>query len=148
MISVEKITDKFSRLDEFLAILRGLQSTSLNTFLKDKILIGSAKYYLQVSIECCLDIANHIIAAERFRAPKDYADSFKVLEENGIVTAEYGTKLRQMAKFRNRLVHLYGDIDDAYVYGFISKALQDIASFKTVIAAKCFSLAAPDTQSK
>ena len=135
MISVEKITDKFSRLDEFLAILRGLQSTSLNTFLKDKILIGSAKYYLQVSIECCLDIANHIIAAERFRAPKDYADSFKVLEENGIVTAEYGARLRQMAKFRNRLVHLYGDIDDAYVYGFISKDLQDIASFKTVIAA-------------
>ena len=148
MISVEKITDKFSRPDEFLAILRGLQSTPLNTFLKDKILIGSAKYYLQASIECCLDVANHIIAAERFRAPKDYADSFKVLEENGIVTAEYGARLRQMAKFRNRLVHLYGDIDDAYVYGFISKDLQDIASFKTVIAAKVLSQAAPDNPSK
>lgn len=148
MISVEKVTDKFSRLDEFLAILRGMQSTPLNTFLNDKILIGSAKYYLQVSIECCLDIANHIIATERFRAPKDYADSFKVLEENGIVTAEYGTRLRQMAKFRNRLVHLYGDIDDAYVYAFIGKDLLDIASFKTVIAAKVLSLAAPDNQTK
>jgi uncharacterized protein YutE (UPF0331/DUF86 family) len=147
MISVEKITDKFGRLDEFLAILRGMQSTPLDTFLKDKILVGSAKYYLQVSIECCLDIANHIIAAERFRAPKDYADSFKVLEENGIVTAEYGTRLRQMAKFRNRLVHLYGDIDDAYVYEFISKDLQDIASFKTVIGAKVTSLAVPDNPS-
>jgi len=147
MSSAEKITEKLSRMDEFLDILRGIQHIPLDQFLKDKILIGSAKYYLQVSIECCLDIANHIIAAERFRAPKDYADSFKVLEENGIVTAEYGTKLRQMAKFRNRLVHLYGDIDDAYVYGFIGKDLQDIASFKTVIAAKVLSLAAPDTQS-
>jgi uncharacterized protein YutE (UPF0331/DUF86 family) len=71
-----------------------------------------------------------------------------VLEENGIVTAEYGTRLRQMAKFRNRLIHLYGDIDDAYVYEFISKDVQDIASFKTVIAAKVLSQAAPDTQSK
>jgi len=148
MISVEKITDKLSLLDEFLAILRGMQLTPLEAFLKDKILIGSAKYYLQVSIECCLDVANHIIAARRFRAPKDYADSFKVLEENGIVTAEYGARLRQMAKFRNRLVHLYGDIDDAYVYGFISKDLQDIASFKTVIAAKVLSQAAPDNPSK
>jgi len=136
MISVEKITDKFSRLDEFLSILQGMHGISLDAFLKDKILIGSAKYYLQVSIECCLDIANHIISAERFRAPKDYADSFKVLEEHGIVTAEFGLILRQMAKFRNRLVHLYGEIDDAYVHEFIRKDLHDFTSFKEVVADK------------
>jgi uncharacterized protein YutE (UPF0331/DUF86 family) len=136
MVSVEKITDKFSQLDEFLLILKGMQSTPLEAFLRDKILIGSAKYYLQVSIECCLDIANHIIAAETFRAPKDFADSFRVLEEDAILNADQGAKLRQMAKFRNRLVHLYGEIDDAYVYEFISKDLQDILDFKKVIAAK------------
>ena len=136
MVSVEKITDKFSQLDEFLLILKGMRRTPLEAFLRDKILIGSAKYYLQVSIECCLDIANHIIAAETFRAPRDYADSFKVLEEHAILNADQGTKLSQMAKFRNRLVHLYGDIDDAYLYEFISKDLQDILDFKKVIAAK------------
>ena len=75
-------------------------------FLKDKILIGAAKYYLQVSIECCLDVANHIIAAEGFRAPKDYADSFRVLEERDVFGEDLAIKLRQMAKTRNRLVHL------------------------------------------
>ena len=136
MVSTEKITDKLSRLDEFLALLKVIQNSPSDTFLKDKILIGSAKYYLQVSIECCLDIANHIIAAENFRAPKDYADSFKVLEENSIINADQGNKLRQMAKFRNRLVHLYGEIDDAYVYEFMTKDIQDIVNFKAVIAAK------------
>jgi uncharacterized protein YutE (UPF0331/DUF86 family) len=145
MVSVEKITDKFSQLDEFLLILKGMLSTPLEAFLRDKILMGSAKYYLQVSIECCLDIANHIIAAEIFRAPKDYADSFKVLEEHGILNAAQGSKLSQMAKFRNRLVHLYGDIDDAYLYEFISKDLQDILDFKKVIAAKF--LSPPDESS-
>ena len=105
-------------------------------FLKDKILIGSAKYYLQVSVECSLDIANHIIAAEGFRAPKDYADSFKVLEEQKVYGEKLGTKLRQMAKFRNRLVHLYGEIDDAYVYEFISKDLRDITDFKKAITGR------------
>lgn len=119
MASIEKISDKFRRLDEFLAILKGMQGTPLDVFLKDKILIGSAKYYLQVSIECCLDVANHIIASENFRAPEDYADSFKVLEENDLLDPEEGIKLRQMAKFRNRLVHLYGEIDDAYVHNFM-----------------------------
>jgi len=139
MVSIEKITDKFRRLDEFLAILKGMQSTPLDVFLTNKILIGSAKYYLQGSIECCLDIANHIIASEHFRAPEDYADSFQVLEEHGIVEPEDGLKLRQMAKFRNRLVHLYGEIDDAYVHNFILNNLQDILNFEAVIATRFLS---------
>ena len=136
MVSPEKITYKFSQLDEFLSILKGMRSTPLDEFLKDKVLIGSAKYYLQVSIECCLDVANHIIASEHFRAPEDYADSFKVLEEQGMVDPEEGLKLRQMAKFRNRLVHLYGEIDDAYVHDFMLNRLQDILKFEAGIAAR------------
>ena len=117
MVSLEKITDKFQQLDEFLAVLGGIKGIAIASFLKDKLLIGGAKYYLQVSIECCLDIANHIVAAQSFRAPKDYADSFKVLEEHGVLNEDLGMRLRQMAKFRNRLVHLYGEIDDAYFHG-------------------------------
>ena len=49
------------------------------------------------------------------REIKDYADSFYVLGENNIVDESLVLKLRQMAKFRNRLVHLYGDIDDKFV---------------------------------
>ena len=142
MISVERITDKFRQLDEFLAILKGITRTPLDTFLQDKVLIGSAKYYLQVSIECCLDVDNHVIAAKGFRAPRDYADSFRVLEEQAILNAEQGLKLRHMAKFRNRLVHLYGDIDDAYVYGYIKSDLQDLGAFKIAIAAKFLTLSA------
>jgi uncharacterized protein YutE (UPF0331/DUF86 family) len=61
-------------------------------------------------------VANHIIASERYRSPKDYADSFAVLEEKGIFQQQLGQNLMQMTKFRNRLVHLYGEIDDQFVY--------------------------------
>ncbi|MBW2194351.1 MAG: DUF86 domain-containing protein [Deltaproteobacteria bacterium] len=136
MVSIERITDKFNQLDEYLDILDKMRTTPADKFLKDKILIGGTKYYLQASIECCLDITNHIISAEGFRAPKDYADSFKVLEERDVVDEDLAMKLRQMAKFRNRLVHLYGEIDDAYVYEFINKDLNDILGFKRAIADK------------
>ena len=136
MVSIERITDKFSQLDEYLGILDEMRTTPTDKFLKNKILIGGAKYYLQVSIECCLDIANHIISAEGFRAPKDYADSFKVLKERDVVDEDLAMKLRQMAKFRNRLVHLYGEIDDTYVYEFINKDLHDILDFKRAITNK------------
>ncbi len=133
MVSSEKISEKLIKLDEFLKLLKQISAIPSKKFLKDKILIGSAKYYLQVSIECCLDIANHIIAAEHYRAPNDYADSFKVMEENEVIRPDLGIRLRQMAKFRNRLVHLYGEIDDQYVYDFITEDLEDIHSYKSII---------------
>ena len=113
--------------------IKKISRTPQETFLKDKILIGSAKYYLQVSIECCLDVANHIIASEKFRAPRDYADSFMVIQEEGIISSELGDKLRQMAKFRNRIVHLYGEIDDSYVYKYLQDDIKDTEEFKSII---------------
>lgn len=139
MVSIDKIISKFGQMDGFLSILRDMKGIPLDEFLKDKILIGGAKYYLQVSIECCLDVANHIIAAERLRSPEDYADSFKVLEEDGVLGLEDGLKLRQMAKFRNRLVHLYGDVDDAYVHNFILNNLDDIKNFQAAVSARFLS---------
>jgi len=133
MVSFEKVIYKFQQLDEYIGLLQIISRTPKETFLKDKILIGSAKYYLQVSIECCLDVANHIIASEKFRAPRDYADSFLVIQEEGLISSELGDKLRQMAKFRNRLVHLYGEIDNTNVYEYIIGDLKDIEEFKSVI---------------
>jgi uncharacterized protein YutE (UPF0331/DUF86 family) len=133
MVSFEKVVHKFQQLDEYLKILAKISKTPKETFLKDKILIGSAKYYLQVSIECCLDVANHIIASEKLRAPRDYSDSFLVIQEEGLISSELGDKLRQMAKFRNRLVHLYGEIDNTNVYEYIKGDLKDIEEFKSVI---------------
>lgn len=132
-MDTEKITYKLMQIDEFLELLNQIGSTKEDQFVNDKILIGSAKYYLQVSIEACLDVANHIIASERLRAPKDYADSFSVLNETGFISTELCRKLRQMAKFRNRLVHLYSEIDNNYIYGFIRNDLNDFLLFKKAI---------------
>ena len=133
MVSLEKVILKFQQLDEYLSILRKISKTPKETFLKDKILIGSAKYYLQVSIECCLNVANHIIASEKLRAPRDYSDSFMVIQEEKLISSGLGNRLPQMAKFRNRLVHLYGEIEDAYVYEYIKEDLKDIEKFKLII---------------
>ena len=133
MVSIEKISQKFIQLENYLGLLKEISKESEEAFLKNQIIIGSAKYYLQVSIECCLDVANHIIASERLRAPNDYADSFTVLEEKGIFHQQLGQRLRQMAKFRNRFVHLYGEIDDKFVYEFLKTDVEDIRKFRKII---------------
>jgi uncharacterized protein YutE (UPF0331/DUF86 family) len=136
MVDFEKILTKFEMMDGFLEVLRRLSKTEVETYLADPVLIGSMRYYLQVSIECCLDVASHVISSERYRAPKNYADTFNVLEEKGIIEPKLAHKLRQMTKFRNRLVHLYGEIDDRAVYRIANEDLKDIIAFKSIILNK------------
>lgn len=64
-----------------------------------------------MAIEAALDTAHHLIAKNEWRLPKDDTDTFRVLGEVGFVAHEFVPTLEKMAKFRNRLVHLYWDVD-------------------------------------
>ncbi len=98
-------------------------------FAADPHKVGSAKYNLIAAIEGTVDLSNHIISKNGFRTPEDYADTFRVMEERGVVDAEFAGSLTQMARFRNRLVHIYWDIDDLEIYRIIQTRLQDIRRF-------------------
>jgi uncharacterized protein YutE (UPF0331/DUF86 family) len=97
--------------------------------------LGGVKYYLQVAVECCIDAANHLIARENWRAPASYADSFAVLAEQGVIPADFLAKARRMTGMRNRLVHLYWDVDAATVYQTLQQDLDDFDRFKAVVYA-------------
>ena len=96
--------------------------------------IGNAKCHFVIAIECCIDIANHVIASEGYRIPKDNADSFVVLVEEGILPAESEKLFRAMARFTNRLVHLYWDVDDELVYTYMQESVEDIDRFARAVA--------------
>ena len=135
LVSPERIEEKFRRLQEYLAVLRELRGVPAQDLLGDLVRLGSIKYYLQVSIESCIDVAQHVIASEGFRPPNDYADTFTVLAERGILQREFAERLRRMAKFRNRLVHLYGEIDDQHVVRVLVEDLGDFDLFRERILA-------------
>jgi uncharacterized protein YutE (UPF0331/DUF86 family) len=82
-----------------------------------------------VSIGCCLDLANHVIAAEGWRSPQDYFDSFRILNEQGLIPAEFLPTLRQIVSLRNRLVHLYWQVDEEILYRTLQEDLGDFDRF-------------------
>ncbi len=116
MVKLDKIEGIFRNLDGYLANLRALAQLPKAELLNDMARLGGAKYYLQVAVECCVDAANHIIARQNWRAPTSLADSFTVLAENHVIPAEFLGTARQMVGMRNRLVHLYWDVDAETVY--------------------------------
>ena len=75
-----------------------------------------------------------LIAWENYRFPRDDADSFTVLVENGVLEAGDQAGLREMARFRNRLVHLYWEVGDARVHEYLRDSLGDLDRFARAVA--------------
>ena len=129
MVNAHKVEGMLRNLRQYLSYLREIAQIPAADLLKDPIKIGSARYYLQISIETCLNLGNHIIASKNFRAPTDYRDVFTVLNENGVLSDDFTLRLRQMAGLRNRLVHLYWEVDDAPLFNFLQNDLSDFDQF-------------------
>ena len=103
-------------------------------FLRDFTKVESAKHLLQISIESCLDIAHHLVADGGYRTPEDSYDAFVVLNEEQILPDDFMPALREMVSFRNRVVHIYWDVDDEAVYRIIQEDLNDFDRFAVLIA--------------
>lgn len=125
----DKISKLISEIRKSVNRLKGIRELSEEEFLKNQDKIDSAKYNFIVAIESAIDICNHIISQNGFRAPQDYGDTFKVLAEEGAFEEEFVETLRTMAKFRNRLVHLYWEVDNKQVYFILQNHLDDFKGF-------------------
>jgi len=88
---------------------------------------------LQILVEVCMDIANHIISDQGMRLPTGYADTFKVLAENRVISRKLSGTMEKMAKFRNVIVHQYEKIDPAIVISILHKNLGDFEKYKKAI---------------
>ncbi len=134
MIDRPRLDRMLARLQEYVEVLRDLAQVPQAKFLADAHMPGNAKYHFVIAIEACIDIANHIIASQGFRLPKDNSDSFVVLVEHEVLPEELRQPLKGMARFRNRLVHLYWDVDDELVYRYLQDSLADIEGFIAAVA--------------
>ncbi len=129
MIRPDKVEGKLENLRGYVQKLTHLAFLPRKEFLSDFTKTESAKHLFQVSVECCIDVGNHIIASERFRSPKTYIETFEILAEQKIITDEFLPTARQMVQFRNRLVHLYWEVDTEVIYDILQKNLEDFETF-------------------
>ena len=130
---VERVRRLLEEQNQALDKLQELASTSKEDFLADPHLIGSAKYHFIVAIETAIDLCNHLISENRLRSPEDYADCFRVMEEAGVFDATLASRLVSMARFRNRLVHLYWNVDDSQVHDILGANLGDFEEFEQAL---------------
>jgi len=129
MIDSTVLNSRIAKLREYLKILKELGKENEKEFTQNYKIYGLAERYLQLAIECVLDIGNHMISRLEFKKPETYQDIFIILGKNSILPVEFSEKIAKMAGFRNILVHGYIDIDETMVYYHLKEDLTDFEEF-------------------
>lgn len=134
LFNPDKIGKLVSEMRKAVSRLKFLQSLEKGTFLSDPDKIGSAKYHFILAIESAIDICNHIISSNGYRIPEDYGDTFQVLFEQGVFKENFVKELKNMSKFRNRLVHIYWEVNNEQLYEILQNNLENFKIFLNKIA--------------
>jgi len=125
----ESIQSKIARIRKNLRELKKMAKLSYKEYSKDVILTASAERLLQVSIEAMLDIGSHIIAEEGLGEPLEYKDVFSCLVKAKILPKSHEGKFIKLAGLRNRIVHLYDEIDHHILHKALQTELGDFDLF-------------------
>ena len=100
---------------------------------RDPIWLRGVKYTFVTAIEACVDVAQHICAAEGWGPPVDNGDAARLLGEHGVLAAELAASVRKAVGFRNVLVHEYVEVDDKVVISRLGD-LSDLENFVRAVA--------------
>ncbi len=133
MIDKALILRKLSELDEYSKQIGEFAATTSEEYSGNWKIQRIVERTLQMMIESCADIANHIISSSEYRVPKSYVDIFKVLYENDIIDSDTFDNMANMVKFRNIVVHDYDKIDVSIVINILRKHLDDFMTFKNSV---------------
>jgi uncharacterized protein YutE (UPF0331/DUF86 family) len=124
---------KIAEMETYLDQIKEFRKVSVSQYNKDWKTQRIIERTLQILIELCIDIANHLISDRGMRLPTSYSDTFKVLLEKRIISKDLFKKMENMAKFRNVIVHQYEDINSRIVVSILHKNIKDFEKYKQAI---------------
>lgn len=134
-LDVDVVRGRCGEIEQALDRLARIRAAGRESFLADADAKDIACYRLLLAIEAALALCYHVSARRLKQVPDDYAGCFAGLARGGLITTELSTRLQQMARFRNLLVHVYWDVDYGRVFDVLENDLGDLRLFSQAIAA-------------
>lgn len=91
---------------------------------------------LQLAIQAALDVASHIVSDERLGEPRTNRELFDLLAKGNWLSPELTQTMRDMAGFRNILVHGYQTVDVLILRDVVENRLDDLLSFTVAVRSR------------
>ena len=133
MVDRELILRKLTDLEQYITQVEEFRGITPEEYRRDWKTQRIVERTLQIAIEACADVANHIIADRNLRMPSTYAEAFEVLADADILTAAQREAMVRMSGFRNLIVHEYARIEPAMVVRVLRERLGDFGAFRAAI---------------
>jgi len=123
------VTAQLMHMRASLDRLHRLASIPAEEFLASEDYSALANHHLQRAVQAMLDIGRHIVIRRRLGRTSSYADIICRLYENGVLPTDLGERLAELARLRNRLVHVYWDVTGPDVREVLETRLEDLEDF-------------------
>lgn len=126
----EKIIARIEDIKNAMVELERFKAMGQKDFLSEKNNFYLASYWLRIALEAVLTIGTHILS----RLPsngkkKDYTQVILSLADYKVIPIKFAQKIRGMAGYRNRLVHLYWKVSPEEIFKTIKEDLDDFRVF-------------------
>ncbi len=135
-VNRDLILTRFNKLDQLMENLRELKEIGKEDFLSNYKNYFTAQRALEISINICIDIGNHIVTLNNKEKPETFTDIIEILAKHEIISNELKTHFIKMVRFRNLLGQFYLEIDNKIIYNILQNNLKDFDSFKEAILRK------------
>jgi len=129
----ERVLVKLDALHRYGQELQSVLPSNLEEYIASVEKRRATERLLQVSIECVLDICGLLVAGLRLGLPTEEESLFDRLAQGHVFSAKLIQTLRGMRRFRNILVHEYGQLDDKIVFGLAGRMSQDVEAFTSEV---------------
>ncbi len=133
-VSRTVVADKVALIRRLLDEVGTLPLDNLAAFTRDPRMVAAGESYLRRTLEALLDIARHVLAKGFARGPSEYAEVARQLGEVRVVSPAQAETLVRMARYRNRLVHVYDQVTAPELYELLVRRQGDVEETVGAIA--------------
>lgn len=130
MTDAELVAKRLALIETCVQQLRSAQPAHIERDVREERFV---EHTLQIAIQAALDVASHIVSDKRLGEPRTNRELFDLLASAAIVERPLAATLRDMAGFRNVLVHGYADVDLGIVRDVVETRLDDLLAFVAAI---------------
>jgi uncharacterized protein YutE (UPF0331/DUF86 family) len=116
-------------LDIYLQHLQQHQSADPAAITPFDAVDAAVQRWLQLAIQCCLDLGDSLLGKLGEPEPPRYRDIFAALERRGIIDASLARNLEALTDFRNTLAHAYEGLSPGETWRQLRQGLQTMAEF-------------------
>lgn len=128
------VRNKLDAIDRATTTLRSIAPLDASRLRSDPVTAAAVERLTCRLVDLAADINTHISSVVLGRAPENYRDSFDLMEQAQVLTAEIAAEIKPSVGMRNAIVHEYIRINYDIVAAAVPLALDTYSEYRRQVA--------------